>query len=116
MFGSSSIYNAIIDPENPVTLAKALEAGLGDSQGLAQDLIGSITTNKVGKGHSDEYYSRKLGSGREQQNVEAFANLISIYGSGNPLAEEALKALSPNGFDFMKKTLKDSAEMLKGVK
>ena len=111
-----SIYNAIIDSENPVTLAKALEGGLKDSSGLAEDLIGSITTNKVGQGHSDEYYARSGESGREGQNVEAFANLISIYGSGHPLAEEALKALSPNGFAFMKKTLKDSAEMLKGAK
>ena len=110
------LYNAIIDPENPVALAKALEKGLKDSAGLADDLIGSITTNKIGSGHSDEYYTRTSGSGREAQNVEAFANLISIYGSGHPLAEEALKALSPNGFDFMKKTLKDSAEMLKGAK
>ena len=108
------MLEAIVNPNSPVTIANALEKTLKDSEGLAGDLIGSITTNKVGRGHSDDYYA-KMGN-REGQNVEAFANLISIYGSGHPLAVEALKALSPNGFAFMKDTLKTSADKLKEKK
>lgn len=75
---------------------------------LGSDIAGSITANKVSRGHSDEYYSKK---GRSSQNTEAFANIVAGYGSGEEsFWNKYAKHLSPNGHEFVVKTLKDLSE------
>jgi hypothetical protein len=59
------------------------EAIGGESQSYALDLLGSITLNRLGGGHSDDYYQS---APVHRQNTESFANLISLYGSGHPAA------------------------------
>ena len=102
-----TINKLILDGVHPETIANLTEDYLSNigknADGHVQDLIGSITKNKVGKGHSDDYYE----SHAELTNAEAFANIIALHRLGNPVINEVLDYLAPNGHKFVKKILKD---------
>ncbi|QBQ73638.1 hypothetical protein kac65v162_gp194 [Nodularia phage vB_NspS-kac65v162] len=93
--------------DRPSHLAKAAEAAL-DAQGknshrLVEDLVGSVTKNKAAQGHSDDYYKKDP---THSPNTEAFAYIISLYGSGSPLAVEVMENLTPGGYGFTKDILR----------
>lgn len=52
------------------------------------DLYGSITLNRVGFGHSAQYYA----DSPQRQATEAFANSTQIYSTNNPVVNEILDA------------------------
>jgi hypothetical protein len=66
------------------------------------DLVGSITLNKSGRGHSLRYYK----AWRHRQAAEAFANIFDLmaYGRGG-LEEELLELLAPAFTRFVQETL-----------
>lgn len=91
--------NLLLNKDDPEVQAKLVESYLKskfgiDYAGHAQDLIGATTTNKVGKGHSDDYYKRP----NFMQGKEAFANITSLYATGDELVIEYLRNTVPNQF------------------
>jgi len=95
--------NILADADDPEVIATlAGEAIGGESQSYALDLLGSITLNRLGGGHSNDYYQS---APVHRQNTESFANLISLYGSGHPVSDRVLQDLTPNGYAFMRSTL-----------
>jgi hypothetical protein len=74
------------------------------SPGVATDLIGSLTSNKIGYGHSDEYYKVNP---IFKRNTESIANIVSLYGTGDENVNAALNELAPNGVKFMKGIFKE---------
>ena len=69
------------------------------------DLIGSITLNAVGRGHSTEYYS-ETGDIYGRKGGEAFANLTDLHGINTPLSKALASHLAPNTYKFMKESLR----------
>ena len=76
----------------------------------AEDLLGSITNNKVGYGHTEDYYKQgeRYGDAYLLRNAEAFANIATLHSSGHPLASRVLEELAPNSYTEFKKTLKSA--------
>lgn len=74
--------------------------------GTANDLLGAITRNKVGHGHSDDYYRKDPNS----QHKEAWANINDLHGHGSPTLKKALNILAPNSYKFYQKVIKDVAK------
>ena len=60
------------------------------------DTAGALTNNKIGFGHTSEYFSRP--GNRE---AEAFANIVSLVGSGNPKLIEAAKTIAPKTYALL---------------
>jgi hypothetical protein len=84
---------------DPVYQAKQLDPSVSI---MVQDLFGSITKNKVGRGHSDNYYKTNKGS----QGKEAFANIIAIANSGDEKAISIAKKFAPNMWKFVMDSIK----------
>ena len=63
-----------------------------DIMGYFQDLIGAVTKNKIGYGHSNYYYTR---SGIQMQHHETFANLTAVFSHENPIYWKFLKKEFP---------------------
>lgn len=79
---------------------------------LGHDIAGSVTGNKVSKGHTDEYYQK---GGVASQNTETFANILASYGYGEDSFHNRMaKHLTPKGHDFAMKTLQDLTRMKNG--
>lgn len=75
---------------------------------LGNDLAGSITANKVSRGHDDDYYKK---GGITAKNTEAFANLVAGYGYGEEsFHNKYVKHLSPNGHKFVVDSLNSLLE------
>lgn len=106
----SMAIETLIAENRPQAIARLADMAFFEGSGLTDDLIGSITTNKVGQGHLDEYYAARP---IHAPNTEAFASLVTLYGTGDPLAIEVAKTLSPNGFKTMKKAFKGVQEAKK---
>lgn len=70
---------------------------------VAFDLAGSMTRNKVGFGHSDEYYDQNPG----YQQMEAFANTFSLLTSGDPLEAEIARTIAPNFTRFVLEVIEE---------
>lgn len=81
-----------------------LEAKGKKSPGAASDLLGSLTLNKIGYGHSNEYYKKNP---IFKRNTESIANIVSLYGTGDENVHAALNELAPNGVKFMKGIFKE---------
>jgi hypothetical protein len=77
--------------------------GGGDSgHGWVADIAGAITKNKVGHGHSDEYFAWD-----ENRRTEVFANVVSLVGSGNPTLKDAAGMVAPNMYKLAMKKLSE---------
>lgn len=95
--------------EHPATIAKLADIafeGVG-GHGVANDLISSTTKNKIGVGHSDDYYGKNP---IHKQNTESFANIVSLHGSGDPLAIAVAKRLAPNQFNTYEQALAEALQ------
>lgn len=94
--------------DSPHAIAQCLEYYLEakgkKSTGAASDLLGSLTLNKIGYGHSDAYYKNNP---IFKRNTESIANIVSLYGAGDENVNAALNELVPNGFKFMKNIFKE---------
>ena len=101
------LASIIIEGITPEVLAAVTEHYLdsigADSGGIVQDLLGSLTRNKLGFGHSDDYYEEDP---IHTQNTETFANIIALYGVGDANVNKTLDKLVPSGFRFVKDTLR----------
>lgn len=65
-----------------------------------QDLVGSITKNKVSQGHADSYYSGA--GGATKQRTEILANTFDLHASGNELDRLTVQTFSPDGHKLLK--------------
>ena len=74
-----------------------------DSYVNMMDLVGSITLNKTGRGHSLQYYR----DWKHRQAAEAFANTFDLlsYGPGG-LEERVLEIFAPNFKDYVLELIK----------
>lgn len=79
-------------------LAQHIDATRGGSN--VQDLVGSLTKNKVSQGHADSYYAGVTGG--IQQRTEVFANTFDLHSSGNELDKATVEFFSPNGYKAFK--------------
>lgn len=91
----------IASDSSPDAKANLVEAYINATKGedfdtIAQDMIGATTRNKVGRGHSDDYYSA---SPDLYQGAESFANINALYSLNSPLVNEYLKSTVPNQFE-----------------
>lgn len=87
---------------------KFLESRGVGTRGILSDLVGSMTRNKIGYGHSEEYYAKK----KDRQNSETFANLVSLYGSGDKEAIAILESLVPESLKVVKQVFKHFSNKL----
>ena len=92
-------------PNFPLTIAKMADFAFSDGQIPAIDMIGATTKNKIGYGHSTSSYKKQ---GVTLQNAESFANINSLYGTGDPIAVEVLKKLVPNQFKAYQQALQEA--------
>lgn len=113
------IYDSIEDSDNKASLGDKLNGGiyaptvnearayllgyLGDDTTQGLDLVGSITLNEIGEGHSSRYYTWP--GNKSNQNAETFAQVWSLYTKGNPLIERGLSELVPETFKIFKEEL-----------
>lgn len=70
-----------------------------------QDLVGSLTRNKVSRGHDDNYYAVN----ESRAYTEAFANLTDLHGSGDKLDHLLAQHLAPKGYEYFKRRLEYAA-------
>lgn len=73
--------------------------------GVTPDFIGSITLNKVGRGHSDDYYA----SSPDNRYTETFANFVAMYGSGKPYYNNLMNDLAPETYAAYRELIDDAA-------
>jgi hypothetical protein len=88
-----------LNTDDPMTLARNTKDSI---RGYVIDLLGSITKNKVGHGHSDNYYRKN----KNAQGTEAFANIIAIANSGDEKAIAVAKKFAPNMWKFVMDSIK----------
>ena len=84
--------------ERPMFQVKKIDKPMHD---FVMDLFGAITKNKVGYGHSDDYYKMTW-----KPNTEAFANIIAIANSGDEKAIAVAKKFAPNMWKFVMDSIK----------
>jgi SPP1 gp7 family putative phage head morphogenesis protein len=97
------IVLAAVAPNHPDTISMLTDKiVLPNDAAISRDLIGSVTRNVVGVGHTEDYYDRDYYRSR---NTETFANITAIYSSGHPLSAKVLEYLLPDGYNAYKKEL-----------
>ena len=68
------------------------------------DLMGGLTRNRIGWGHSDRYYRERRGWG---QQAEAFANVFDLLDYGPGFERDYMEALAPNFLKFVEDSLQE---------
>lgn len=66
------------------------------------DLIGSVTQNRVGQGHDSAYYKKKI----EAKYTESFANVSDLYSRNHKLSNKFMAEMMPNGLKFYQDTIR----------
>lgn len=67
-----------------------------------RDMAGALTKNRLGGGHSKEYWDLP-----EKRETEVFANIVSLIAKNNPKYDAAVKEIAPNTYNFVMETLKN---------
>ena len=67
-------------------------------------MFGALTKNKVGFGHSNEYYAQFF----HMSHTEAFAEATTILGHKNPFYGELMKKMVPDWEKFARETLESA--------
>ena len=91
-------YAAVLE-NNPAMLANTLQAIDHPTMYLNLDLVGSITKNRVGRGHSNSYYNERRGYG---QNTEAFANVNHAIDNPDSVDYKFAELFAPKFTKFVK--------------
>jgi hypothetical protein len=94
-----SMFMLAVLSDDPTRLAneadRLLKAG-----GIVRDLAGSLTSNVVGSGHTDEYYLSDLPY--RKRNTETFANLFALHSTGEELATKAAEYFAYKSYEQLK--------------
>lgn len=95
---TSRAYAAILE-NNPAMLLNTLQALEHPTMYLNMDLVGSITKNRLGRGHSNAYYNERRGYGR---NTEAFANVNHAIDNPDSVDFKFAEMFAPDFTKFVK--------------
>ncbi len=67
------------------------------------DLVAAATRGRLGYGHTQEYFDI-----RGNREAEAFANIVSLVGSGDRTLVEVARRITPRSVDVVEKLLKEN--------
>ncbi len=99
----AAVQNATAQQHGDITwLAEVRYLHTDDA--LLGDLAGSITKNRIGRGHTNSYYTARRGWG---QQAEAFANVFALMDYGAGFERDYMDALAPNFTRFVRDALKE---------